>query len=254
MYLESLTWETAQSYITEKTITIIPVGSICQHGPGCPLGTDYVVPTELVRQIDDEYKNEVLVLPAVPFGVCDNHMDFCGTISVGDEVFYSYMSEITKSMMKHGARKFLFHNGNAGNDPVLNRVALDIYNAGGLSIIFNWQSVVGQIKSDWQGGHGGAQEIAMIMHLRPEWTVSVDFAEDRQHLSNSMRSESFTDVKFNDAIIRINRSSMAVSGNGHIKGPDDPPSRANDKWGRRMFETIGAYTNNLIEEFIRISR
>ena len=81
MRLEHMTWKQAQAYFAEHDTVVIPVGSIENHGSHLALGTDFLVPSHIAQTIDQQ--TDVLIAPAVPYGVADHHFGFPGTVSLG---------------------------------------------------------------------------------------------------------------------------------------------------------------------------
>ena len=63
--------------------------------------------------------DEVLILPALPYGFEDHHMDFPGTITVRDDHLQDFVVDITKSVAHHGFRKILIVNGHGSNATIL---------------------------------------------------------------------------------------------------------------------------------------
>lgn len=252
MYLEELTWLNAEKFFAKEPVAVLPVGSIRQHGPGCPLGADHVVPAELVKMLDADNRNDVLVLPPVPYGLAGSSAEMCGTIDVTYETLYQYISSIVNSLMKQGIKKFLFHNGSEENEALLERVSLELSQKGGMGVVMNWLNVISDMKSDWSGAHGGAKEIAAIMYLRPEWQVDKEFTAAPNAMIPGLRFVDSSTVVFQDAKIKWARPVTAVSPSGYFKGPDYELSRANDKWGKRMCETVTIFTGDLIAKMKKI--
>lgn len=87
-------------------------------------------PSYLADRIAD--LDNVLVVPAVPYGVCPYHMSFAGSIDLGYEGLYTVLRSIAFSLMQHGARRFLVLNGHGGNNPSIDKMALEVYHAGGI--------------------------------------------------------------------------------------------------------------------------
>jgi len=165
MRLDEMTWKQAEEYFRGDVLAVLPVGSVEQHGPLGPLGTDYLIPEELARRLAK--RSDVLVLPAMPYGVCPHHLSFPGTIDIGYEALFAVLEGIAASLMTHGVRRFLILNGHGGNSPAIERAALNIYRRGGLSAIIDWWSLAPQLNPAWQGGHGAGQEASAIMAFRP---------------------------------------------------------------------------------------
>lgn len=95
MRLEVMTWKQAERYFQTHDMAVLPIGSIENHGSHLALGTDFLVPSKIAEQLDRE--SDVLILPAVPYGVADHHGGFPGTISIGYDGLYCIVSKLWKS-------------------------------------------------------------------------------------------------------------------------------------------------------------
>ena len=108
MFLAKMTTEQAAQAFRLDPVILLPVGSCEQHGPQCALGTDFLIPDHLARQV--EALPNLIVAPTVPYGVCPYHMSFAGSIDIGYEGLHHLLHSITFSLMQHGARRFLILN------------------------------------------------------------------------------------------------------------------------------------------------
>ena len=82
MQLAHLSWHKAEPILQNPdTLVVIPVGSTEQHGPVGPLGTDWLIPEWITKEM--EKRCDILVTPVVPFGVATHHTSFPGTIDMG---------------------------------------------------------------------------------------------------------------------------------------------------------------------------
>ena len=52
-FLEELTWPKAKKTLAETKIAVIPTGSIEQHGPHLPVGTDFFAAQAIARRIGE---------------------------------------------------------------------------------------------------------------------------------------------------------------------------------------------------------
>ena len=67
MQLAHLSWHKAEPILKNPdTLVVIPVGSTEQHGPVGPLGTDWLIPEWITKEM--EKRCDILVTPVVPFG------------------------------------------------------------------------------------------------------------------------------------------------------------------------------------------
>lgn len=123
-------------YLRDKLdIALLPIGSLEQHGPHLPLDTDsfdarYIL-EEAVKLIDDP---KPPILPTIPYGVSDHHMDFPGTITLRAETLESVILDIGRSVAENGFRKLLICNGHGGNDSVINVAARKLKKEYGIQV------------------------------------------------------------------------------------------------------------------------
>ena len=117
------TWVELKEIIPRQPVVVLPVGSTEDHGHHLPLDVDHFVVTEMCEAAAKLILAEVLLLPTVPYGFEDHHMDFPGTITIGDEHLLHFVLDITKSVAHHGFRKILIVNGHGSNAPILELAA-----------------------------------------------------------------------------------------------------------------------------------
>jgi creatinine amidohydrolase len=80
----------------EGAMHLLPLGSTEPHGPHAPLSTDTIISVGICRRAAELLRGEVdvLVLPAVPYGVTRYGADFPGAVSIGEETLRSLVTEI----------------------------------------------------------------------------------------------------------------------------------------------------------------
>jgi len=93
---------------------LLPVGSLEQHGPHLPLGTDAIICNEVCKAAA-ENRNDVLLLPLCPYGQSEHHMGFPGTITVRHETIINIIKNIGESLYRHDIKRFIVANGHGGN-------------------------------------------------------------------------------------------------------------------------------------------
>ncbi|MFC6730120.1 creatininase family protein, partial [Natronoarchaeum mannanilyticum] len=121
MHLSERTWTDAADAETE--LAILPIGSTEQHGPHAPLGTDVLTAEAVAEAGVERYDGEVVVAPAIPVGVAEEHRQFSGTLWVSEETFRSYVRETVASLAEHGWDRVVLVNGHGGNVGALREVA-----------------------------------------------------------------------------------------------------------------------------------
>lgn len=247
MRLDRMTWKQAEEYFNDKVLAVLPVGSVEQHGPIGPLGTDYIIPEYLAQRL--EQKLDVLVLPAVSYGVCPHHMSFPGTINIGHEALLAIVTNITASLMQHGIKRFLIINGHGGNSPALETACLKVYKQGGLAAIVDWWSLAPQLNPSWLGGHGDGQEASAMMAIRPDWVDKNNLFTGRiNHLAANLTNTHLNQVKYQGAAIKIIRDVRDVASTGAFGGPDDS-ALASRELGEEMLIAVIDYIASFASEF-----
>ena len=249
MRLEEISWKQAERYFERKDIAVIPVGSIENHGSQLALGTDYLIPKKLTEWVEREL--DVLILPGVPYGVANHHQGFPGTISLGEEGLYLVMSKIVWALYEYGIRKFVFLNGHGGNDGVLNKIGLEIEDNGGISALFNWWQIAGELNPAWKGGHGGGEETAAMLAIDEKYVHMEDYMPlVPNDLSENLPVSSVKTVRFKGVDVIIPRHVQSVTESGWF-GSDDPRD-ATVSWGNEMLDATGKYLCEFIAEFEKV--
>ncbi|MBE6012903.1 MAG: creatininase family protein [Lachnospiraceae bacterium] len=246
MRLKYSTWPKAQAYFKNNDMVIIGIGSIECHGTHLPLGTDIIIPDNLIDSI--EQKSDIMIAPSIPYGACDYFMGFPGSISLGGELLYQVLSKIVDGLYSAGARKFIFLNGHGGNIPSLEAIGCDISKKGGLAAIMNWWLMAWEFNPEWKGGHAGGEETAAIMAICPE---SVDWQAVKDggmtDVSKNIKAKGLKTVSFKNIELVLPRYVSKATDNGWV-GPDHP-NTATEEWGRNMLDKISEYIVEFIEEF-----
>ncbi|WP_050047804.1 creatininase family protein [Halanaeroarchaeum sulfurireducens] len=194
MHLADATWTDLDE--ADVDVALLPVGSTEQHGPHAPLGTDYLTAAAIADSAAEAAKHEVVVAPAVPIGVAEEHRQFTGTMWVTPDTFRAYVREAVESLLGHGWDRVVLVNGHGGNVPAIEEVAARLTrDHDALVAPFTWFEAV---DVDLPMGHAGAVETSILLASYPElvheerfaaaaddgadrwgdWVGSVDLAQD----------------------------------------------------------------------------
>jgi creatinine amidohydrolase len=148
---------------------VLPMGSVEQHGPHLPTGTDFfaavAISLEVAEQID------ALVLPLCPLGVTPMHMPFPGTVSLRPQTLQDVVADIGSSLAAHGCREFVILNWHEGNIPSLALVAERLHRDMGLAVVVVQACYVAEERFGPRAGgltHGGKIETWSVLSCRPD--------------------------------------------------------------------------------------
>ena len=107
----------------KKSIAVIPVGSIEQHGPHLPISTDSDIVTHVAGKICE--KSDFLLLPTINYGVSYEHAPFF-QLSVNQTTLLQVLSDIIESLHQNKINTVFVINGHHGNQKALNRLCKKI--------------------------------------------------------------------------------------------------------------------------------
>jgi creatinine amidohydrolase len=152
--------------IGRKGMVVMPFGSVEQHGPHLPCGTDTMaadlVATELAERLD------AIVVPAGPYGVTPIHAGHPGTISLRRAVFEGYLANLCEEVVAMGARTFVFVNWHEGNIASLDAVATELQDREDVLVVTAHACYTAQRIYSPAGGElthgGGIETLAVLAH------------------------------------------------------------------------------------------
>jgi creatinine amidohydrolase len=161
---------------------VVPVAAIEPHNRHLPEGQDFRHTTWVSRRCCElawPRCESVICLPAIPYGVDCNLMEFPLAIHVSQNTLDAMVRDIIKSLHCHGIRKVVILNGHGGNDfvPLIRQIQsdLDVH-----VFLCNWWQVgldrypeIFEAPDD----HSGEFETSVALELFPD-LVEPDVAGD----------------------------------------------------------------------------
>lgn len=249
MQLSKLNWKQAEAELQKDPVIIVPLGSIEQHGPIGPLGTDTMIAEDLAYRLAD--MTNTLVAPPVCYGSCPQHMGFPGSINIGMDALYLVLKGITESLIKHGARRFVFINGHGGNIPAIDRIMFEIFDLGCISAAMDWWVIASNMKPEWKTGHGDCQEVSMAMAI-DESSVNFDYLAPNivNHFSDAIQTVHINVVKYKGHSVKALRDARAAHSTGGYGG--FPSDRATREQGEQMRAAVLEWMVGFVEEFKKV--
>lgn len=176
--LTDLTRDEFAQAMKEGRWLLLPFGSVEQHGPHLPLGTDLFYAEHVCLAVAERVNG--LVAPGFPYGICRTMRNFPGTVSLSPETFTPLLREMLSGYARHGAKKMVLLAGHAEDvqEGAMREAALSLVNAdptlrilvvGPYAFLEPVRQRTGLVGRD---GHAGSIETSEMLVI----------AEDRVHL------------------------------------------------------------------------
>tara|TARA_B100001142_G_scaffold197474_1_gene196315 strand:- start:43 stop:765 length:723 start_codon:yes stop_codon:yes gene_type:complete len=97
---------------SKKTIAVIPIGSIEQHGPHLPISTDSDIVSEVAKKISE--KNRYFLLPTITYGISFEHAPFFN-LSIRESTLRAILIDLCTSLVENNIKTIFIINGHHGN-------------------------------------------------------------------------------------------------------------------------------------------
>jgi creatinine amidohydrolase len=178
MRWEEMTAPEIDALDRDRTVVVLPVGSVEQHGHHMPLGTDTLLSHAVSLAAADRLERATgIVLPPPWYGFSAHHMAFAGTVTLPAASLIDLIEQIVASVVAHGFSRVAIVNGHGGNAGVISVAASNLgarFNGharfAALTYFQLAQDAIAALRRSPSGGmgHAGEFETAMMQHLRPE--------------------------------------------------------------------------------------
>lgn len=160
----------------KKTIAILPIAAVEQHGPHLPVGTDTILNQGCLNLLAETAPPDldVRILPIQSVGKSNEHLWAKGTVTLPAAVQIEAWMELGLSVARTGIRKLVFVNSHGGNEEIMGIVARELRVRAEMFVVKTSWTRFGApdgLYSDIErrhGIHGGDLETSLVMHFRPE--------------------------------------------------------------------------------------
>jgi creatinine amidohydrolase len=180
---ELMTWPEVKDAIDRDLPVILPVGSIEQHGPHMPLGTDSLVPHALAMRVAD--RRPAIVMPPIMYAAYSRPRSgggrtFPGSIGVRGATLEAVITQIVDDLMRLGHRRIAVLNGHFENQwNVLEGIenAIRGREATHRALLIAWwdqifpediDRIFGDAFPGWEREHASLTETSLMEALHPE--------------------------------------------------------------------------------------
>jgi creatinine amidohydrolase len=165
------------SELDRSTVVVIPFGSVEQHSLHLPLGTDSIIGEAIAHRLEQELREQILLLPMTWLGCSRHHMDFAGSLTAEIETFIDVGEQLVSSMSEHGFRNFILLNSHGGNTNKVSLMAEKLRYKLGPAVkvvaVTYWHLISEEIQAIRETpiggmGHSGELETSVMLVVRPE--------------------------------------------------------------------------------------
>jgi creatinine amidohydrolase len=240
-----------------RTVAVLPVAAIEQHGPHLPLSVDADLVEGVLAAAGPHLPAScpAYLLPTQSVGLSPEHQRFPGTLTLRPETVIRLWTEIGESVARAGVRKLLIFNSHGGHAGIMDVVARDlrtrldllVYSASWFNLPLldeQGQDLNARFSAAEHrfGIHAGQVETSMMLALRPE-TVRMERA---QHFASTsqQRAETYS-------ILGNGRSAKLAwqMQDYHPQGAVGNAAAADAATGRKLVEAAGRSLARLLQEF-----
>jgi creatinine amidohydrolase len=109
---EELTMPGYEGLRQQTQTLLLPLGSLEEHGPHLPLGTDTFHALEVARRVTR--LRPAVVAPPLFYGMCRSTREHPGTVSISGDAFRGMLLSLGREFYRQGMRHLVFVSGHAG--------------------------------------------------------------------------------------------------------------------------------------------
>ena len=229
-------------------VVVLPFGATEPHNTHMPYGTDNFQVAEIGRRACERaYQRgaNVLLLPAMPFGVNTNHLKVPGglALSVTPTTLLKVMADLVDALSRQGIRKMVLLNGHGGNE--LKPLTRELFHQTEMFLcVCDWFRVAAdQYPAIFAkpGEHADEMETSMGMAFFPQWMKPAVAGSGQV---KPMRFEA------------IRKGWVSITRPWHLLTPDTgvgDPGAATAEKGRKLMEIVVERLGDFLFELAKSS-
>lgn len=190
--MEEMSWVEIKEAIEKgKTTVLVISGSIEQHGPHLPTGTDTYLAYE-VGQRAARRLGHALVAPVIRPALSEHHMGFPGSFTLTWETYMDVLEDYCDSLARYGFKDVVLMSSHGGNNAVLKAITPDLakklYGKVNIHLVLHIEKGMAEavaflkekgISAEKAGVHSGYGETSEMLVAKPH-LVKMALAEQGQ--------------------------------------------------------------------------
>ena len=168
-----------------KTIAILPIAAVEQHGPHLPVGVDSILNRGCIDLLIERAPADldIRILPVQQVGKSNEHLWAKGTVTHTAHTLIDAWFELGQSVSRAGVKKLVFINSHGGNEEIMGIVARELRVREQMLVVktgwTRFQPPDGMLTDveKRHGIHAGDLETSLMLHFRPD-LVRMEKAQD----------------------------------------------------------------------------
>jgi creatinine amidohydrolase len=246
--LGDLTYQDVSSKISARSVLILPVGSIEQHGPHLPLNTDIVIAEGMASRIVARWGEalDLWRLPTVSVSLAREHEWAAGTLSLSTKGMTALLRDLGRTIARALPTRNLFIlNGHGGNRGILEALMRDLRADFGLNVCVFHPAALSDGTNEYSVAeiHGGRNETSLMLALAPHLVRHERIASGGQIANPSLVKESILDLS---VTWPWSSGDARLSADGVI----GDPHAATAEFGERLIETAASAAGKIIKQLL----
>ena len=202
-----------------RTVAIIPIGAIEQHGAHLPVNTDSLILDYVLTKAAQACGRPVMLAPLIQYGYSPHHFCYPGVLSLQSETALAVLKDIGSSLIRSGFSRILLMTGHGGNTHLIGQAARDLgcLNQGVVAAASSYWDIAKtplaekmRGLTEWIPGHAGLFETSLVMAIRGD-LVDMSRLEEVPIDERKIASTLFTDLA-NQAYIERHGYHLSIQG------------------------------------------
>lgn len=247
---EMLTWQEIAEIDRCTAFPLLPIGSVEQHGPHLPVGTDDIIlmnvlerAKTLIKEGPERGSHRLLVMPPILYGNSHEHLAFPGSISLSCHTLVSVIEDILECLSRYAFRRLIIFNSHGGNTALVHAYSQEWEARFGIQVfLLSLWSASFSLPEDGElfsspptsDYHAGERETSLIQYYEPD----------------AVREENITEALSNEVTFRSYYSGWQTGDISPGNGTLGQPILAHAGKGKQCAELLAKKLVSLIDEIM----
>jgi creatinine amidohydrolase len=195
MRFADMTFPLLRQVPRDRMLVLAPIAACEQHSLHLPTFTDTILVTAVAEGVEQQMREQVLLLPTLWFGASHHHLRFGGTLSADVDTHIDMLCDLLTPLVEDGYQRLMILNGHGGNIDTMH-VALrrlqTRYPQRQMTAASYWEIAEKELGELAQGprktmGHACEFETSMVLALRPELVRKDQIKDDPSPAEPALR-------------------------------------------------------------------